>query len=151
MILTWRDRQICALLLQGCDNPAIAKELKMSHRTVKAHLHKLYLLFGIRSGVKRIHLAVVLYRRAEEWLDLGPEHGTLLLSKHASRNLSQADLGTGKSPSKSNRQSKSLRTTSEVFMTKLESGRAWNLLYGMKRELIDLAARIEKLEAVNER
>jgi len=34
-----REKQIVELLLQGCDNAEIAKQLKMARRTVKAHFN----------------------------------------------------------------------------------------------------------------
>jgi len=58
-----REQQITDLLLQGCDNPGIARQLKMKHRTVKAHFIRLFLRFGIRYGIKWVKLATLLYRR----------------------------------------------------------------------------------------
>jgi DNA-binding NarL/FixJ family response regulator len=58
-----RDRQIAELLLQGCDNEDIAKQLNIRRRTVKAHFNRLFLRFGIKEGIKRVKLAVLLYRR----------------------------------------------------------------------------------------
>jgi predicted DNA-binding transcriptional regulator len=58
-----RERQIVELLLQGCDNAEIARELKMAHRTVKAHFNRLFLRFGISGGIKRVKLATLMYRR----------------------------------------------------------------------------------------
>jgi hypothetical protein len=58
-----RERQIAELLLQGCDNTEIAAQLKMARRTVKAHFNRLFLRFGIDSGIKRVKLATTLYRR----------------------------------------------------------------------------------------
>jgi DNA-binding NarL/FixJ family response regulator len=58
-----RERQIIELLLLGCDNAEIARELKMAHRTVKAHFNRLYLRFGISDGIKRVKLATLMYRR----------------------------------------------------------------------------------------
>jgi FixJ family two-component response regulator len=49
--------------LQGCENPEIARELNMAQRTVKEHLKRLFLSFGITDGVKRVKLATLLYRR----------------------------------------------------------------------------------------
>ena len=62
-----REKEICRLLLNGCDNAEIAKELKMAKRTVKAHFNRLFLRFGIRDGIKRVKLMVILYRRREEF------------------------------------------------------------------------------------
>jgi DNA-binding NarL/FixJ family response regulator len=58
-----REQQIVELLLQGCDNAEIARQLKMARRTVKAHFNRLFLRFGITGGIKRVKLATLLYRR----------------------------------------------------------------------------------------
>src|SRR5689334_23855794 len=58
-----RERQIAELLLQGCDNAEIARQLNMARRTVKAHFNRLFLRFGISGGIKRVKLATLLYRR----------------------------------------------------------------------------------------
>ena len=58
-----RRQQIADLLLQGCDNSEIAKQLNMARRTVKAHFNRLFLRFGIDNGIKRVKLATLLYRR----------------------------------------------------------------------------------------
>lgn len=60
--LSPRQQQIADLLLQGCDNAEIAKVLKMSLRTVKAHFNRLFRQFGISGGIKRVKLATLLYR-----------------------------------------------------------------------------------------
>ena len=67
-----REEQIVELLLQGCDNDEIARQLKMARRTVKAHFNRLFLRFGIRGGIKRVKLATLMYRRQllSEGLDL---------------------------------------------------------------------------------
>ena len=58
-----REQQVVELLLQGCDNDEISKQLNMARRTVKAHFNRLFLRFGIIGGVKRVKLATLLYRR----------------------------------------------------------------------------------------
>src|ERR1700691_5481106 len=58
-----RERQIINLLLQGCDNSEIARDLNIAERTVKAHFNRLFLRFGIKGGIKRVKLATLLYRR----------------------------------------------------------------------------------------
>jgi len=58
-----REQQIVELLLQGCDNAEIARQLNMARRTVKAHFNRLFLRFGITGGIKRVKLATLLYRR----------------------------------------------------------------------------------------
>jgi DNA-binding NarL/FixJ family response regulator len=63
--LTPRDKQIVDLLLQGCENQEIADQLHMCKRTVKMHFNRMFLRFGIRDGIKRVKLAVLLYREQE--------------------------------------------------------------------------------------
>jgi DNA-binding NarL/FixJ family response regulator len=63
-----RERQIIELLLQGCDNSEIARDLHIAERTVKAHFNRLFLRFGIKGGIKRVKLATLLYRR-QLWLE----------------------------------------------------------------------------------
>src|SRR5437868_5918435 len=58
-----RERQIVDLLLQGCDNSEIARDLNMAERTVKAYFNRLFVRFGIKGGIKRVKLATLLYRR----------------------------------------------------------------------------------------
>ena len=58
-----RERQIMDLLLQGCDNSEIARDLNMAERTVKAYFNRLFVRFGIKGGIKRVKLATLLYRR----------------------------------------------------------------------------------------
>ena len=58
-----RERQIIDLLLQGCDNSEIARDLNMAERTVKAYFNRLFIRFGIKGGIKRVKLATMLYRR----------------------------------------------------------------------------------------
>ena len=55
-----REQQVVELLLQGCDNDEISKQLNMARRTVKAHFNRLFLRFGITGGVKRVNLATLL-------------------------------------------------------------------------------------------
>ena len=54
------------LLLQGCENSEIAKILGMAPRTVKAHFNRIFLKYGIRTGIKRVKLAVLVYRERIE-------------------------------------------------------------------------------------
>jgi DNA-binding CsgD family transcriptional regulator len=73
-----RERQIIDLLLQGCDNSEIARDLHIAERTVKAHFNRMFLRFGIKGGIKRVKLATMLYRR-QLWLEKqqtasGPEN-----------------------------------------------------------------------------
>jgi DNA-binding NarL/FixJ family response regulator len=61
--LTPRERDVVELLLMGCDNTEISKNLNIAPRTVKAHFSRLYLRFRIVGGIKRVKLATFLYRR----------------------------------------------------------------------------------------
>ena len=61
--LSPRQAQIADLLLEGCGNSKeIAKELGIKQCTAKAHLNRLYMKYRITSGIKRVKLAVMLYR-----------------------------------------------------------------------------------------
>jgi len=60
--LTRRERQVVNLLLEGCNNVEIAKQLRIAHRTVKACFNRLFLRFGITCGIKRVKLATLVYR-----------------------------------------------------------------------------------------
>src|SRR6266849_9810372 len=60
--LTRREQQIIDLLLEGCENAEIAKRLAIALRTVKAYFNRLFLRFGITSGIKRVKLATFMYR-----------------------------------------------------------------------------------------
>jgi DNA-binding NarL/FixJ family response regulator len=60
-----REKAIAELLLQGCENSEIADKLGMELRTVKAHFNRMFLRFQIFDGIKRVKLAVVLYREQQ--------------------------------------------------------------------------------------
>ncbi len=57
--LSTREQQVAELLLEGCDNPAIARELKIANRTVQANLKR---LVGQLEAGGRVGLALKLYR-----------------------------------------------------------------------------------------
>jgi DNA-binding NarL/FixJ family response regulator len=59
-----REHEVAKLLLQGCDQAEIAKELKISRRTVKAYFNRMFMRAGLSdfNGIKRVQLAVMLYR-----------------------------------------------------------------------------------------
>jgi len=59
-----REHEVAELLLQGCDQAEIAKELKISRRTVKAYFNRMFMRAGLSdfNGIKRVQLAVMLYR-----------------------------------------------------------------------------------------
>jgi DNA-binding NarL/FixJ family response regulator len=61
--LSPREKQVTDLLLQGCENLEIARELKMTTHNVKAHLRRLFVRLEQTGGVKRVGLALKLYRR----------------------------------------------------------------------------------------
>jgi DNA-binding NarL/FixJ family response regulator len=64
--LTPRQQQIIDLLLCGCQNKEIGKILGIAERTVKNECNKMYKRFGITSGIKRVKLAVLMYRKELE-------------------------------------------------------------------------------------
>ena len=142
-----REQQIVELLLQGCDNDEIARQLKMARRTVKAHFNRLFLRFGITSGIKRVKLATLLYRRQ------------LCLEKHVtesefpaserieSLNLLPKDSKIKKLPTKSEPLNTSSRIISESSMTSSDSGIESNLPSGTKHGDTNKQPELEPLEA----
>ena len=65
MKITPRDQQVLNLLIQGCSNKEIGRQLGISPRTVKQHLRTLFLRAGIKEGRKRVKLATALYMKEE--------------------------------------------------------------------------------------
>ena len=59
-----REQQIQDLLMRGYENRDISAELGISVRTVKAYMHRMFKRNDIRDGVKRVKLAVKLYRKS---------------------------------------------------------------------------------------
>ena len=117
-----REQQIAELLLQGCDNTEIARQLKMAKRTVKAHFNRLFLRFGISGGIKRVKLATLLYRRqlCSEASVTGS--GFPANENSESSNLSPRDSKTVKSPMPLEPPSTSLKTIYASSTTNSGSG-----------------------------
>lgn len=114
-----RESQVVELLLQGCDNGEIAKELKITPRTVKAHFNRLFFRFGIKDGIKRVKLVVLMYRR-QTWIATEAESSSR--KNRELLNSSLQDLRTQKSREFSAPPSMLSKTTSRSFSTKLECG-----------------------------
>jgi len=127
-----REQQIVDLLLQGCDNDDIAKQLKMARRTVKAHFNRLFLRFGINGGIKRVKLATLLYRRQLCSEANATENVPPVNESSLSSNLLHKDLKTKKSLTQSEPQNTSSRTISEVSTTNSDFGTVLSLPYGTK-------------------
>lgn len=129
-----REQQIVELLLQGCDNDEIARQLKMARRTVKAHFNRLFLRFGINSGIKRVKLATLLYRR-QLCLEKNVTESEFQASERIeSLNLLPRDSKIRKLPTKSELPSMSSRTTSESSTTNSDSGIESSSPFGTKPE-----------------
>jgi DNA-binding CsgD family transcriptional regulator len=120
--LARRDQEIVDLLLQGCDNAEIANQLNMAHRTVKARFNRLFVKFGIRRGIKRVKLAVLLYRRqlCQQASATGQE--SLVSANIASSLSSPMDSRTKKSLKPSELLSTWSRTISASSMTSSDFG-----------------------------
>src|SRR4029077_2709912 len=127
-----REQQIAELLLQGCDNSEIARQLKMARRTVKAHFNRLFLRFAITGGIKRVKLATILYRRqlCSENSVTETEYPVSANSKLSSS--SPRGLKTAKSRTPSGQQNTSSKTICESSMTSSGSGTVSNLPSGTK-------------------
>jgi DNA-binding NarL/FixJ family response regulator len=78
-----REQQIVNLLLQGCDNSEIARDLNIAERTVKAHFNRMFQRYGIKGGIKRVKLATLLYRR-QLWQQRQPDSQTSPTSANTS-------------------------------------------------------------------
>src|SRR6516164_1803803 len=127
-----REQQIADLLLQGCDNSEIARQLKMAPRTVKAHFNRLFLRFGIRGGIKRVKLATLLYRRQLCSEASVTERGFLASGNSESSNSSLKVSRIVKSPMPLEPPSMSSKTIFASSMTNSASGTASNLLSGTR-------------------
>jgi DNA-binding CsgD family transcriptional regulator len=117
-----RERQVVELLLQGCDNDEISRQLHMARRTVKAHFNRLFVRFGITGGVKRVKLATLLYRR-QLCSQQTAQESPMSESSESSNSLPE-DLKTKKSQMKSAPLNTSSKTISGPSMTNWGSGTA---------------------------
>ena len=48
-VLSPREREVALLVARGLANKEIARELRLSHGTVKLHVHSIFLKLGMRS------------------------------------------------------------------------------------------------------
>jgi hypothetical protein len=117
-----REQQIVDLLLKGYENEDIAKELNIAIRTVKAHFNRLFIRFGISSGIKRVKLATFLYRR-QLWLEKnGTELANPASGNTESSNSSPKDSRIARLPKPSGPPNTSSRTIFGLSMTSSGSG-----------------------------
>jgi DNA-binding CsgD family transcriptional regulator len=116
-----REQQVVELLLQGCDNDEISKQLNMARRTVKAHFNRLFSRFGIDGGVKRVKLATLLYRR-QLWSEEKTAEPTQVSENSESSPSSHKDSRIKKSQAKSEQPSTSSRIISGPSTTNWGSG-----------------------------
>jgi len=127
-----REQQIADLLLQGCDNTEIAKQLKMAKRTVKAHFNRLFMRFGINSGIKRVKLATLLYRRQICLETDGTADGSPVSESTRSLPSLPKDSRIAKSLTPSAHRSMSSKTIFAPSTTNSDSGIELNSRSGMK-------------------
>src|SRR5450432_1251735 len=129
-----REKQVAELLLQGCENDEIGKRLKIARRTVKAHFNRLFVRFGITTGIKRVKLATLLYRRQLCLEGNGTENEVQASGSVELSNSWPRALRTGTSRTRSEPRNTSSRTTSEPSTTSWDSGTGLNSLCGTKPE-----------------
>lgn len=60
------EQQIVNLLLRGYENQAISDELKVTTRRVKSYMKRMFTRYNINSGIKRVKLAMLLYKEQNE-------------------------------------------------------------------------------------
>src|SRR5882757_1788124 len=128
-----REQQIAELLLQGCNNTEIARQLKMARRTVKAHFNRLFLRFAITGGIKRVKLATILYRRQLCSENSVMETVSPVSESSESSNSLPRDLRTEKLRTKSEPLNTSSKITCESSTTNSVSGTVSNWPSGTKR------------------
>lgn len=130
--LAKREEQIVELLLQGCENDEIARQLKIARRTVKAHFNRLFLRFGISGGIKRVKLATLLYRRQLCLQASGTGEGHPANESTESLNSLPRDSRTEKWRPLSEPRNTSSRTIFAPSTTNSDSGTESNSRSGMK-------------------
>jgi hypothetical protein len=140
-----REQQIAELLLQGCDNDEIAKQLHMARRTVKAHFNRLFLRFGINGGIKRVKLATLLYRR--QLCSNDTENELQVNESSESLNSSHKDSKTRKLPTPSEHPNTLSKTTFEPSTTSSDSGTGSNLPSGMKLDSTTSQSTLDVMES----
>jgi len=64
--LTLRQKEAAELLLRGLGNQEIADGLQVTLTTVKRMMDRLFRKFGLKWGIKRIRLAVMLHEKRQE-------------------------------------------------------------------------------------
>ena len=142
-----REQQIVELLLQGCDNDEIARQLNMARRTVKAHFNRLFLRFGITSGIKRVKLATLLYRR-QLCLEANVTESEFPANERAeSLSLLPGDLRTKRLLTKSEPPNTSSRITSGSSMTNSDCGIESSSPSGTRHENTSKSPEPDQLEA----
>ena len=129
-----REKQIAELLLQGCENDEIGKQLKIARRTVKAHFNRLFVRFGIKTGIKRVKLATLLYRRQLCLEGNGTGSEVQATGSAGSLNSWPKALRTETSRTQSEPRNTSSRITSEPSTTNWDSGTGLNSPSGTKPE-----------------
>lgn len=70
-MLSGREREIALLIVEGRSNKEIARALKMADRTVKVHLHNIYLKLAIHNRTMLAEMAGKL--PAEDAQSISPE------------------------------------------------------------------------------
>ena len=128
-----REKQIVELLLQGCDNLEIARQLKMARRTVKAHFNRLFMRFGITGGIKRVKLATILFRR-QQWSERSiSENAHPTSESNESLSSSPKASRIARSRTRSAQPNTSSKTTYALSTTNSDSGTGSNSRSGMRQ------------------
>jgi DNA-binding NarL/FixJ family response regulator len=69
-MLSSREREIVLLIVEGRSNKEIARQLKLADRTVKVHLHNIYLKLAIRNRTMLAVLAAKLQAQDAQSISL---------------------------------------------------------------------------------
>jgi DNA-binding NarL/FixJ family response regulator len=66
LVLSPKERAVAEYLMRGCSNVEIGREIGMATRTVKKWFSVMFRKAGIKGGIRRVKLAVLLYRQFAE-------------------------------------------------------------------------------------
>jgi DNA-binding NarL/FixJ family response regulator len=70
--LTWRERQVAALVAEGLPNKTIARTLGISARTVEAHLNHVFTKLGLSSRTELVRFALSVGLGTTDTVPTGP-------------------------------------------------------------------------------
>ena len=128
------EQQIAELLLQGCDNSEIARQLHMARRTVKAHFNRLFLtIWNFRryqaSQARNFTLSEAVMFADQRYGNRIPSEREQRVIELVAQGLKNREFAAASAPPNT-----SSKTTFESSMTSSDSGTGSNWHSGTKRD-----------------